>query len=91
MPKTARLASCHFAFESQRAFGGQRARTPLSGVMQCLLILRVRAIASLLLTALFSVAAIAQSTTQKPTGTYPERPIRFVVPFAAGGATAAAR
>lgn len=87
MPKTARLASCHFAFKGQRAFRGQPARTPLFGLTQYLLTLRVRAIASLLLTALFSVAAIAQSTTQKPTGTYPDRPIRFVVPFAAGGAT----
>ncbi|MEI8402021.1 MAG: hypothetical protein WCG12_14570 [Alcaligenaceae bacterium] len=90
---TARLASRDFAFEGNSAFsgrstvGGQHGRRPPSRVKQFLFALTVSAIASLCLTALLSVSATAQSTTQKPPGSYPERPIRFVVPFAAGGAT----
>ena len=55
--------------------------------MRCRFASRVSAIATLFLTTLLSFSATAQSPTQKPIGSYPERPIRFVVPFAAGGAT----
>ena len=48
---------------------------------------KASALASFAFAALLSVAATAQSTSPKPGATYPERPIRFVVPFAAGGAT----
>ncbi len=53
----------------------------------CQCVLRVSVVANLALAVLLSFAATAQSSTQKPVGAYPERPIRFVVPFAAGGAT----
>jgi tripartite-type tricarboxylate transporter receptor subunit TctC len=53
----------------------------------CRLALKVSVVANLTVAVMLSFAAAAQSSSQKPVGTYPERPIRFVVPFAAGGAT----